>query len=55
LEIGWYSNGNKMYETPYVNGNVHGLYKWWFTNGNKESETPYKKDIQHGSNIEFNY
>jgi len=44
-----------MYETPYVNGKVHVLRIWWYSNGNKMLEIPYKNNLQHGSNIEFNY
>ena len=55
IETSYWSNGNKQYETPYVNDKAHGLRIWWYSNGNKDCETPYKKDIQHGSRIEFRY
>jgi len=44
-----------MYETPYVNNKIHGLYKWWYNNGKKCEENLFKNDFQHAVNISFNY
>jgi len=44
----WHENGNKMYETPYVNGKRHGLEIGWYLNGNKHWETEYINDQING-------
>ena len=41
-------NGQKMHETPYVNGQRHGLEIWWHLNGQKRHETPYVNGQIHG-------
>jgi len=55
IKTDYYSNGNKVIETPYINDKIHGLRNWWYSNGNKWYEIPYKNNIQHGSEIEFKY
>lgn len=44
---GWYrtyyeSTGNLMLESPYEEGEIHGVEKIYFENGNISSETPYE-------------
>jgi len=55
IETNYYSNGNKWYETLYVNNQRHGLLILWYDNGNKRSETPHVNGKRHGSRIHFNY
>jgi len=55
IKTSYWPNGKRWCEIPYVNGNVHGLAIGWYSNGNKRWETTCKNNIQHGSNIEFNY
>gem|GEM_PF-6337562 len=45
---GWYENGQKRYETNYVDGKEHGLYTEWRENGQKETEGNAKEGKPHG-------
>jgi len=54
--IAYYTNGNKMCETPCLNNyRFNGLQIVWYNNGNRWEETPFKNHIQHGSKTLFNY
>jgi len=50
----WHSNGNKSYESTFVNDKKYDLSIWWNENGNKRWVIPYKNSIEHGSRIRFN-
>ena len=43
IKVGYYENGNVMYEAPFVNGKQHGIEKWYYENGKLKWETPFKK------------
>ena len=51
--IGYFEDGSKKYETPYVNGKEHGTVIYYNEDGSKESETPYVNDKRHGTKIEY--
>jgi len=55
IQKGYYYNGKIMYESPYVNGNRHGLVKWWHENGQLGYELSLKNDIHCGAKIYFKY
>ena len=48
VETDTYPNGQKWHETPYVNGQVHGIATGWYSNGQKGYETPYINGQLHG-------
>ena len=48
VETDTWLNGQKQHETPYVNGQRHGLATWWHDNGQKLSEIPYVNGQMHG-------
>jgi len=48
IQIMWYDNGQKWYETPYVNGQVHGKEMGWYVNGQKGYEVSYVNGQKHG-------
>ena len=47
-KISYYENGQKSQETPYIDGQQHGVATWWYSNGQKWQETPYVDGQQHG-------
>jgi antitoxin component YwqK of YwqJK toxin-antitoxin module len=49
--IGYYEDGSKKSETPYVNDERHGTEIWYNEDGSKKSETPYVKGKRHGTGI----
>jgi antitoxin component YwqK of YwqJK toxin-antitoxin module len=44
----YYKNGNKKYETKYVNGKPSGKYLTWFKNGTKKAEGEYQNGQRVG-------
>jgi antitoxin component YwqK of YwqJK toxin-antitoxin module len=52
-EVKWnrahYKNGQLSEETPYVNGQRHGIEKWWYSDGQLMWETPFVHDQRHGT------
>lgn len=51
----YYPDGQIRMETPWVNGNVHGIGKIWFANGNLSSSVVYVNGIRNGSTKWFGY
>jgi antitoxin component YwqK of YwqJK toxin-antitoxin module len=47
-EVGYRDNGQKFWETPYVNGERHGIETWWYENGKKWIESPHVNGDLHG-------
>ena len=46
---GWHKNGQLWYETPLVNGEIHGVEKTWYMNGQLSSVCSYVNDGEkHG-------
>ena len=54
VETDTYINGQKQRETPYVNGQKHGISTWWYENGQKQCEIPYINGQVHGLEIWLN-
>ena len=46
--VDYWSNGQKFYEIPWVNGQRHGIETWWREDGNKELERPWVNGQRHG-------
>jgi antitoxin component YwqK of YwqJK toxin-antitoxin module len=44
----YHTNGNLSCETPYENGNKHGIEKEYYEDGMLSSETPYENGNKHG-------
>jgi antitoxin component YwqK of YwqJK toxin-antitoxin module len=42
------STGGVYWETPYVNGRMHGISKWYYKSGALKSEDPYVNGEEHG-------
>ena len=49
----YYENGKPMYETPYKNGERHGVQKVYYENGKLKSEILYQNDKTHGVEKEY--
>jgi antitoxin component YwqK of YwqJK toxin-antitoxin module len=47
-ERGYWVNGQKRCEIPYVNGRLHGIGTCWRENGKKSSEYKYVNGQSHG-------
>jgi antitoxin component YwqK of YwqJK toxin-antitoxin module len=45
---GYLDNGQLSLETPWVNGQKHGIEKRWYSNGQIRQETPYVNGQRHG-------
>ena len=52
-QIGYYSDGTKKNELPYVNGILHGTLIEYWDDGSKLHETPYVNGKKHGTVIEY--
>jgi len=52
-EAGYRPNGQKYWETPFVNGKRHGIETWWYENGKKSSEYKYVNGQEHGIHFEW--
>ena len=44
----YYESGALWYETPYVNGKMHGIVKHYYESGALWYETPYVNGMRHG-------
>jgi len=44
----YYNDGTVNWETPFVNGQVHGITKCHYKNGTVEYKTPFVNGRQHG-------
>jgi antitoxin component YwqK of YwqJK toxin-antitoxin module len=49
-----YSNGQLSWETPYVNGERHGISRGWHENGQLMYETPWLNGQRHGIRRHWN-
>ena len=47
IEVGYYKNGNKRCEIPYLNWKRHGLARWWDESGKLFIESNYKNGQLH--------
>ena len=45
---GYYESGALQWETPFVNGEMHGISKWYYRSGALWYETPYVNGNKHG-------
>ena len=52
-QIGYFSDGTKKHELPYVNGIRHGTVIEYHNDGSKLHETPYLNGKKHGTVIEY--
>ena len=48
VDINYYNNGNKRYEVPRLNGQLHGLARWWWGNGQLREESNWLNGQRHG-------
>ena len=48
VEVEYYDNGNKKYETYYKDGKKDGVSTVWYDDGTKESERHYKDGEENG-------
>jgi len=57
-EVEWkkeyYKDGLLLCETPYINGQVHGVEKWYYNNGQLQWEDPYVNGLNHGVEKTYN-
>src|SRR5574343_63096 len=44
----YYGSGALMWETPYINGNAHGVDKWYYESGALMEEVLYINGKAHG-------
>ena len=44
----YYESGDLWYETPYVNGDIHGIVKVYYESGALLNEAPYVNGEIHG-------
>jgi len=51
----YYKNGKLMYEFPYINGRMSGIYRFYCENGQLGCEASYKNNSQFGIHIWFEY
>jgi antitoxin component YwqK of YwqJK toxin-antitoxin module len=49
----WYSNGQLGIHCFYVDGNIHGEYKWWYSNGQLATHCYYADGKRHGEYKEW--
>jgi antitoxin component YwqK of YwqJK toxin-antitoxin module len=48
IERDYYENGKPWSEQPYVDGKLHGIWKWWYPSGKLSSEATYVDGVRHG-------
>ncbi len=53
VEIGYFSNGDTEFETPYKNGRIEGIAKEYYESGKLYKETPYKNGWIEGVAKEY--
>jgi antitoxin component YwqK of YwqJK toxin-antitoxin module len=44
----YYKSGALYWETPYVDGKMHGIEKWYYESGALSAEIPYVDSEIHG-------
>ena len=49
LGRGWYANGNRMYEEPWLNGKQHGMEIHWNDKGQRIEEKHWQNGFFQGS------
>ncbi len=49
----WFDNGQKEYETTYVNGTIHGVERQWHRNGQLHVEQHIQHGVRHGTRISW--
>ena len=47
------TSGEKIVESKYLNGQLHGLHSEWWYNGKKKTLGRYKKGKRHGRWVEY--
>ena len=51
--VGYYEDGSKKSENPWVNGKEHGTRIDYREDGSKESEIPFVDGERHGTRIDY--
>jgi len=48
VEKTYFSDGTKRSETPYLNGEIHGVERHWYSDGSIRKETEFSYGKYHG-------
>jgi len=49
----YYENGNKKYETKYIEGRIDGVRKTYYSNGNLKIQATYKSGLHNGFSVGY--
>jgi antitoxin component YwqK of YwqJK toxin-antitoxin module len=53
IDEAYYENGNKKYEIPYEDGEIHGTARYWWENGKMMQLVEYRAGILDGKSIRW--